>query len=371
MISVELENNVPMKATRGYHEEVETCINETPTLAKQHKVIIMTKPHKVVITDFITDELEPERDVLHDIAEVVSLDAHSEQDVVGRIEDADAVIIYHLLTLRKQTIERLKRCRIIVASGVGFDNVDHLYARQRNIAVANVPDYGTEEVADTAIGMMLSLTRGISYLNSYLRSDTSDWSHYSATPVHRLRGRALGIVGFGRIGTAVGLRAKALGMDVIFYDPYVPDGRDKSIGVTRADSLEQLLPDAHALSLHCPLTAETRHMIDAEAISRMPQGAYLVNTSRGDVVDTSAIPGAIESGQLKGAAIDVLKDEPPLEDNPLIKAWRDPQHPAYHRVIINPHAAFYSEQGIYYLRQRGAQICRNALLDLPVNTIVN
>ena len=346
----------------GYRDGVTTYSSETPTLTEQHKV---------VITDFIIDELEPEREVLQDIAQVVSLDAHSEQDLVGRIEYADAVIIYHLLTLRQESIDLLKQCRIIVASGVGFDNVDHLYARQRNIAVANVPDYGTEEVADTAIGMVLALTRGISYLNSYLRDDPSDWSHYSSVPAHRLRGRVLGIVGFGRIGTAMGLRAKALGMDVVFYDPYVPDGRDKSIGVRRAETLEQLLAGVHALSLHCPLTAETRHMIDAEAIAKMPHGAFLVNTSRGDVVDTRAIPSAIASGQLKGAAIDVLKDEPPLKDDPLITAWRDPQHPAYHRVIINPHAAFYSEQGVQYLRRRGAQICRNALLDLPVRTIVN
>jgi D-3-phosphoglycerate dehydrogenase/C-terminal binding protein len=180
-----------------------------------------------------------------------------------------------------------------------------------------------------------------------------------------------GIIGIGRIGTASALRAKALGMDVLFYDPYVPDGRDKSLGVRRAETLEELLTASHVISPHCPLTDETYHMIDAAAIAKMKRGSLLVNTSRGGVVDVAAIPEAIASGQLVGAAIDVLEIEPPPDDHPLLVAWRDPTHPAYHRLIVNPHAAFYCEEGMLEMRAKGSESCRRALLGLPLRNIVN
>src|SRR5262249_53581825 len=163
-------------------------------------------------------------------------------------------------------------------------------------------------------------------------------------PLQRLRGRVFAIVGLGRIGTATAQRAKALGMDVVFYDPYLPDGFDKALGIRRAESMEELLRDAYIVSLHCPLNEESRHLINKQTLALMPKGSFLVNTSRGGVVDTSAIPGTIKSGQLAGAAIDVLPHEPPPPDDPLIVAWRDPAHPAHHRLIVNPHAAFYTEQ---------------------------
>ncbi len=149
-----------------------------------------------------------------------------------------------------------------------------------------------------------------------------------AAPLTRLRGSVFGIVGLGRIGTAAALRAKAVGMDVCYYDPYKPDGYDKSLGIRRCETLDELLASALVVSLHCPLTEETRHLMRAETIAMMRPGSYLVNTARGDVVDTSAIPAALASGQLAGAGIDVLQREPPAADDPLIVAWRDPEHPA-------------------------------------------
>jgi D-3-phosphoglycerate dehydrogenase/C-terminal binding protein len=257
-----------------------------------------------------------------------------------------------------------------VRCGVGFDNVDHAFARERAIPVANVPDYGTEEVADTAIGMALALARGITLLNSRLRASQGPWSHIQTAPLQRLRGRVFGVVGLGRIGTAAALRAKALGLDVAFYDPYKPDGYDKALGIRRVETLEELLAESHVLSLHCPLSPETRRMVDAAALARMPKGSFLINTARGDIVDTAAVAPAIASGQLAGAAIDVLPEEPPVND-PLVRAWRDPSHPAHDRVLINPHSAFYSEEGLLDMRVKGAEACRRALLGLPVRTVVN
>jgi C-terminal binding protein len=280
-------------------------------------------------------------------------------------------MMYHTMKLSRKTIERLTRCKLIVRCGVGYDNVDHDFARQRGIPVANVPDYGTDEVADSAIGYILALTRGIAFFNSRLRANQGAWSYLQGVPLHRLRGRVFAIVGLGRIGTAAAVRAKALGMDVAFYDPYKADGYDKALAVRRVEQFTALLEQAYVLSLHCPLTTETRRLIDAAALARMPKGSYLVNTSRGAVVDTSAIPEAIVSGRLAGAGIDVFEEEPPGEDDPLVAAWRNPDHPAHDRVLINPHGAFYSEEGLVEVRLKGTQACRRALEGLPLRNVVN
>jgi D-3-phosphoglycerate dehydrogenase/C-terminal binding protein len=326
--------------------------------------------HKVVITDFINDELATEREALAGLATVEAFDAHHEDEFVGRIEDATAIMMYHNIRLTRRTIERLQDCRLIVRCGVGFDNVDHAFARERGIAVANVPDYGTEEVADSAIGMMLALTRGINQFNTRLRDRPHPWMYHVFAPLHRLRGRTFAIVGLGRIGIATALRAKALGMDVAFYDPYRQDGFDKALGIRRVESIEELFRQAHVLSLHCPLTPETRHLVNAESLERLPRGAYLVNTARGGVVDTAAVPAALASGRLAGAGIDVLPQEPPADDDPLLVAWRDREHPAYERLIINPHAAFYSEEGLLDMRVKGSEACRRVLRgDVPRNVV--
>jgi C-terminal binding protein len=330
----------------------------------------MEKQFKVVITDFISDGLTIEKGILDGKAELIALDASSEEDLKGKIEDADAIIMYHTIKLTSNTIDRLRQCKLIVRAGVGIDNVDHRHARTRGIPVSNIPDYGSEEVADTAIGMMVALTRGIAFLNSRLRDGEGAWSYTQVEPLSRLRGAPIGIVGLGRIGTATALRAKAIGMDVLFYDPFKPDGFDKALGIRRTESFENLLEQVKVLSLHCPLTPETFHLINAGTIGKLPMGAFLVNTARGGVVDTSAIPDAIKSGRLRGAAFDVLEHEPPLDDL-LVEAWKNRKHPAYHSVLINPHAAFYSTEGLHEIRVKGAKACMRALTGGEVRNVVN
>lgn len=331
----------------------------------------MSKPFQVIIPDFIVDELEPEKRILGDLANVTALGALREEQLVGRIEQADAIILFHDVWITRQTIQRLEHCRLIVRAGVGYDNIDFRFARERGIPVVNVPDYGSEEVADTAIGMTLALTRGMHVMNSRLREKRGPWNYQQVAPLTRLRGRAFGIVGLGRIGTAVALRAKSLGMDVLFYDPYKPDGYDKALGIRRVETLDELLAQSMVVSLHCPHTEETRNMINATTIARMQRGSYLINTARGAVVDTTAVPDALASGHLAGAAIDVLPSEPPSDDHPLLVAWRDPQHVAYDRLIVNPHTAFYSEQGLMDMRTKGAEACRRVFLGLPLRNVVN
>jgi D-3-phosphoglycerate dehydrogenase/C-terminal binding protein len=331
----------------------------------------MNRKAQVVIADFIADALEPERGVLGELADVAALDAYGEEELLGRIERAEAIMLYHNLAITARTIDRLERCRVIVRCGVGVDNVDLVHARRRGIPVANVPDYGSEEVADSAIGMALALARGVALLNSRLRAGLGAWTPGQAAPLVRLRGRVFGVVGLGRIGTATALRAKALGMDAVFYDPHLDDGYDTALGVRRAETLGELLAQSHILSLHCPLTDETRRLIDAAAIAQMPKRSFLINTARGAVVDTAAVADALARGHLAGAALDVLPREPPPEDDPLIAAWRDPRHPAHHRLLVTPHAAFYSEQGLRDMRVKGAAACRRALLGEPLRNVVN
>jgi D-3-phosphoglycerate dehydrogenase/C-terminal binding protein len=326
---------------------------------------------RVVIADFIADDLRAERQLLRDLADIDALNAHSEADLIGRVEGAAAVMLYHNIALTRATISRLRECKLIVRCGVGFDNVDRIAAREHGIPVANVPDYGTEEVADSAIGLMLALVRGINFFNTRLRRAGAEWSFMQAAPLVRLRGRVFAVIGLGRIGTAAALRAKALGMDVAFYDPYLPDGVDKALGVRRVEKLDHLLREAFVLSPHCPLTPETRHLVDARALALMPDGAYLVNTARGAVVDAAAIPDAIRSGKLAGAGLDVLPVEPPPADHPLLVAWRNPADACHDRVILNPHAAFYSEEGLLDMRLKGAQAVRRALLGEPLRNVVN
>ncbi|MFM8573358.1 MAG: hypothetical protein ACKOAU_17305, partial [Pirellula sp.] len=150
---------------------------------------------KVVITDLIVEPLDFERDVLQDVADVVALDAMQESELVGQIEDADAIMVYHYFRFTKSSIERLERCKIIVRPGVGYDGIDIVAARERGIPVCNVPDYGTEEVADSAVGMAVALSRGTHFLNSRLKRGLGAWNVDQALPVPRLRKKVFGIVG--------------------------------------------------------------------------------------------------------------------------------------------------------------------------------
>ncbi len=326
---------------------------------------------RVCIADFLNDDLAPERAALGDIADLVAYDAACEEDLAGKIDSADAVMLYHNIALGPKTIDRLTNCKLIIRCGVGFDNVDRALARSKGIPVANVPDYGTEEVADSAIGLMLALTRGIHLFNHRLQRDSGPWSYTQAKPLLRLRGRTFGIVGLGRIGIASAQRAKSLGMKVIFYDPIIADGLDKAIGIERVETVKELMERSFVVSPHCPLTPETRHILNAETISFMERGSYLVNTARGAVVDLTCIPDALASGRLAGAGIDVFPFEPPPADHPLIVAWKNPKHPAHDRLILNPHSAFYSEEGLLEIRMKASAACRRALLGQPLRNVVN
>ncbi len=284
---------------------------------------------------------------------------------------ADGLMVRHSIPITKAIVDRLARCRIVIRVGVGFDIIDLEATGAAGIAACNVPDYGTTEVADHAIGLMMSLTRGIVTYRDLLRADIrGNWVSQTAPLVRRHRGKRFGIVGLGRIGSACALRAKALGFEVIAYDPYVPSGQELAIGVTRARSLEELLGAVDVVSLHTPLTTETRGLIGKRALKAMKRDAILINTSRGPVVDIDALAEALEGGRIGGAALDVLPKEPP-DDHPLVRAYIDDAPWQRGRLILTPHAAWYSPESERDLRRLATETMMLYLCDGVLRNCVN
>ena len=213
----------------------------------------MPGPHRftVLVADFL-DESSVESPVLEDIARLVLCRATREEELADRLPEADAIMLFHDIPhLGEASFSRAARCKCVVRAGVGYNNIDLAAASRHGVIVCNVPDYGTEEVADHAILFLLALARRLVPCHQAIRA--GNWHYETAVGTPRLRGKTLGLIGCGRIGTATALRAKALGLDVVFYDPYLRQGMDKALGIRRVYSLEELLEQSHFISLHCYL----------------------------------------------------------------------------------------------------------------------
>jgi D-3-phosphoglycerate dehydrogenase / 2-oxoglutarate reductase len=312
----------------------------------------------VVITDCDHGDVDPERAVLdgHDVGLRV-LACRTPEEVADQAGDAD-VLINQYVPITAAVLDALPRCRLVVRYGVGVDNVDLQAAANRGVWVANVPDYGRDEVADHTLALAMALLRGVVALDRSVRDGT--WDLEPARPLRRLATLTWGVVGCGAIGGAVARRAAGLGMRVLGHD--LPQVRSEA-PVERVP-LEELLVEADLVSLHAALTPDTHHLVGAAALARMRPTAYLVNTARGGLVDAAALLAALDAGALAGAALDVLEHEPPDE-----LGWKLARHP---RVVATPHAAWYSEEAFHTLK---SEVAREALRVLeggpprsPVNT---
>lgn len=302
-------------------------------------------------------EPDLERDIFGSEFELNIFRAQKVSEIPPMLWQSCEAIICFDIELSAAAIAEAVHCRQIVRAGVGFDNIDLVAAAGHGIPVSNTPDYGTTDVADHAIALVLALTRGITAYNDILRKDgAAGWDFLRAPTVRRVAGLVFGVIGLGRIGTATALRAKALGMDVVFYDPYRPSGTELALGLRRVDELDELLKRADILSMHTPLTEETDRMINAERLQRMRPGSILVNTSRGGVVDTAALLKALQDGRIGGVGLDVLPIEPLTDEDPLVRAWREGDPRLENRVILTPHAAFYSASSLKDLRRKSAQV---------------
>ena len=282
------------------------------------------------------------------------------------------LLVYHIAKIDDCFIDQLTNCRIIVRCGVGFDNVDLKAAAERGISVCNTPDYGTGEIADHAIGMILSLERQfVSYHNLLQNDPFTNFSHLGAPPGRRLRGRSIGLVGMGRIGSATALRAKAFGMRVVIYDPYLPRGQEIAVGVERVESLEELCRQVNILSIHTPLTEETKGIINEKLLRLLPKDSILINTARGPILDLDGVYNVLKDGYLRAAAIDVFPTEPPDPMPKLLQALQNNETWLQQRLLVTPHTAWYSVDSALDLRRKSVETVLQYLRDHKLRNYVN
>jgi D-3-phosphoglycerate dehydrogenase len=320
------------------------------------------------------DEAEPEREHYRDIEFIL---ARSTNGKAADLDPAicqvvDAVINYSPTHNVAAAPIAFPKARIAVRSGVGFDNIDTVGWGARKIPACNVPDYGTTEVADHAIGLMLALTRGTSAYGKELSDNGAEGWHFSKAPlVRRHKGASFGIVGLGRIGLATARRAAAFDMNVVFYDPHLLSGVDLSTGYERVHSLAELMGRADVVSVHTPLSEETRNLLGGTAFAGAKPGLVLINTARGPIVDLDALEAAMRDGQVAGAGLDVLPNEPGSLDHPLLAAWRCGEPWITNRLIVTPHAAFYSPASMRDLRLKSIEVVHAYLAEGRLTNCVN
>jgi D-3-phosphoglycerate dehydrogenase len=320
---------------------------------------------KVVITDYDFGDISVEREILEAVgAEVIGLQAKSETDL-AEVAPECAAMINQYARVGAATIARMRQCEVIARYGVGVDIVDVDAATLRGILVTNVQDYCTEEVADHAISLWLTLARK---LPDYDRATHAGiWQWQSGQPVHRLRGRTMGVVSLGKIGQAIARRAQAFGVQVIAYDPFLPVQVARDLGVSLV-SKETLLAQSDYVLMQAPMTPETKHFLSDAEFAAMKPGAILVNTGRGPTVDNKALYRALTDGHLAAAGLDDPEEEPAKRSS-----WSPSDNPIFDLpdVLVTPHAAYYSEESINAARVTAATQVAKVLTgqapDCPVN----
>ena len=295
------------------------------------------------------------------------------EEYTSVLRDLDAVIVRPGTPFSKEMVLSLKKARVIVSLGVGYDHISIDTSREKGIPVCNVPDYGTEEVADSTVTMVLAHQRKIFLFNchSSCDSDFINWDWRIFKPITRSRQMRVGIIGLGRIGTAVALRLKAFGYEIVFYDPYIPRGVEKSLGLKRFHQKELLLNTADIVSVHTPLTEETRGMIDERFLELMKPRAILINTARGGIFKNADILFNHLKNYLEfRVGSDVWLEEPPI-NHPLLDVWKNREPWLGDRLILCPHSAFYSEESICEIRSFAAEIVKTVLSGGKPYNIVN
>jgi D-3-phosphoglycerate dehydrogenase len=305
----------------------------------------------VVHTDTKTGaEFSVERSMLAEFgADMAVTDALDEDGLMAATRDADALLV-NRAPITRRVIENLSRCQVIVRKGVGYDVVDVDAATERGIIVCTLPDIWTDEVANQALALLMACNRRILPLNHSLRN--GGWRSYDQVHIGQLRDETLGIVGYGRIGSALARRAVPLGMEIIAYDPYLAQLPARETGVHLVDALDKLVERSDFVSLHCPLTPETYHLLGEAEFRRMKPTAHVVNTARGPIIDQAALTRALQEGWIAGAGLDVFEQEPPSREDPLLEM---------ENVVLSPHNGFYSDSSVARMHVRAAEEVIQAL----------
>jgi len=278
--------------------------------------------------------------------------------VISVVKDADAIIVQYAPVTRK-VLEAAPRLKVVSEYGVGVDSIDIEACTERKIAVCNVPDYSFQEVSDHAVALALALDRGIVTLDREIRRGNYGLS--AVKPLHRIAGRVFGVIGLGRIARAAAEKARGVGYQVIGTDVAFQAGTTTDNGIPVV-SFDEALAQSDIVSVHVPLMASTRHLINAAALSKMKPEAVLVNTARGGVVDTEALIAALKNKTIRAAGLDVYETEPLPKDHPLT---------ALENVILTPHTGYYSEESLYELKTRPIENAAEILSGRKPRNILN
>ena len=278
------------------------------------------------------------------------------------------LLVWHKI-IDEKFLLKFPSVRAIVRYGVGFDNIDLDFCKKRNIIVANTPDYGIDEVSDSAIAMILYLTRKIGILETYAKKNPNYWlGEEFDLKMKRLNNLSLGIIGLGRIGGSIVKKFLPFSKNISFYDPYIPNGIEKVYGICRYKKLEDLLKVSDIVSINTPLNDETKNMIDENFLNLMKKGSYLINLSRGPIVkEQNLILEKLKSKHLEGYGTDVWTHEPPLEKDKFIKEWKNSKDFLKGRVIVNPHTAYFSEEAIHESRTKACSTCLDIINGIKIN----
>ena len=317
----------------------------------------MSAKAKVVLTDYVWESLDVERKILGGLADLVPLQTKKSEEFFPQAEDCDALLNTYAGPITAETMARMPKCRIIARYGIGVDTIDLEAATKAGIIVTNNPTYCIEEVAEDTMALLLACARKVAFYDRLVRSGR--WELPPGKPLFRLSGSTLGLIGFGNIARQVAVRAAAFGMRILFTDPYAEDGQFDAPG--KKMQLNDLLRESDFVSLHPPLTPQTRKMISDEAFSQMKPTAFVINCSRGPIVDTDALVRALDAKKIAGCALDTTDPEPLPNPHPL--RGRE-------NVIINPHAAWYSEQAMVGLQAGAPNEVRRVLSgEWPINVV--
>ena len=335
------------------------------TLTLQERFIVM----RILITDVIKDKATIEQKIFGKKYSIKALDAKKISDIPDSLlAIADGILAFDTLKFDKKTLTKLKNCKVLVRVGVGFDNVDLKFAKKIGIPVCNVPDYGVDEVADYAISSILFTNRNfLSYIEN---TKKRKWIRESNSCL-RLDGKTLGIIGLGRIGSALAIRAKVFKLNVIFYDPYVESGKDKVLGIKRVNSIKELAMNSDFISIHCPLTKETNNIIDKNFFNFVKKNLILINSARGHNVNLDDLRIALKKNKLKCAVLDVLPVEPLSESHNLLKDYLKQETYLKNKLFITPHSAFFSNQSIIEIREKAAQEAKKVIENQKSQNCVN
>mgnify|MGYP001189596424 FL=1 len=313
---------------------------------------------KVFITDYISNP-----DIENKVLGNVSTDIND--------PDIEVLLVWHKI-IDEKYLDNFKNLKGMIRYGVGTDNIDFEEVKKRNLYLCNTPDYGIEEVSDTAIAFALNFVRGIlEYdLKSKLITDGS-WQENTIESKRRTSSLTFGVLGAGRIGSSVLLKAKAIGFNTVFFDPYKEQGHEKIVSAYRCNDLGEFLSNADIISINAVLTEETKSMVDNQFVERMKNGSYLINTARGKIIDDLDIfIDPIKAGKISGIGLDVLPDEPPNKQSELINSWLSSESWTAGKVIINPHAGYYSKESYVEMRKKAAINAKRIIDKLEPTSIV-